>query len=142
PGIQYRENDTAIYLTGTGDPSLLHSDFSKNPVIDFLQKTKKSIYISDVNWKEEALGPGWSWNDYNDNYMVERSALPVYGNIIHWVQEMGENSASSVLAEPTPSVYSIPEINWKVRFNGEVTRKAFFVQRERDENIFLITEGT
>ncbi|WP_207511513.1 D-alanyl-D-alanine carboxypeptidase/D-alanyl-D-alanine endopeptidase [Longitalea luteola] len=143
PGIQYWENDTAVYLVGTGDPTLLHPDFKKNPVIDFLQKTNKSVYLTDVNWKDNALGAGWSWNDYNDNYMVERSPLPVYGNIIHWVQEMSDDAAGGALPDQpaTPFIYSLPEINWKVRFNAGVSRKAFFVQRNRDENVFMITEG-
>ncbi|WP_158085111.1 D-alanyl-D-alanine carboxypeptidase/D-alanyl-D-alanine endopeptidase [Niastella vici] len=141
PGIKYWANDTAVYLVGTGDPSLLHPDFKKNPVIDFLQQTKKPVYITDINWKDEALGNGWSWNDYNDNYMVERSALPVYGNYIHWVQEMGDSVSNAAQEDQTPSIYSIPEINWKVRFNAGIMRKAFFVQRNRDENFFLITEG-
>jgi D-alanyl-D-alanine carboxypeptidase/D-alanyl-D-alanine-endopeptidase (penicillin-binding protein 4) len=141
PGIKYWENDTAVYLMGTGDPSLLHTDFKKNPVIDFLQKTKKPVYITDGNWKETALGAGWSWNDYNDNYMAERSAMPVYGNMIHWVQEISEGVSNEAQEDQTPSIYSIPEINWKVRFNAGITRKAFFVQRNRDENVFMITEG-
>lgn len=141
PGIKYWENDTALYLVPTGDPSLLHTDFKKNPVIDFLQKTKKSVYIIDSNWKETALGSGWSWNDYNDNYMAERSALPVYGNTIHWVQEIAEGVSNEAQEDQTPSIYSIPEINWKVRFNAGIQRKAFFVQRNRDENVFMITEG-
>ena len=77
PGVRYYENDTALYLAPTGDPSLLHSDFKTNPVINFLQKTTKHIYITDANWKEEALGNGWAWSDYNDDYMAERSALPI-----------------------------------------------------------------
>lgn len=141
PGIKYWENDTALYLVPTGDPSLLHTDFKKNPVIDFLQKTKKSVYIIDSNWKETALGLGWLWNDYNDNYMAERSALPVYGNMIHWVQEIAEGVSNEAQEDQTPSIYSIPEINWKVRFNAGILRKAFFVQRNRDENVFMITEG-
>lgn len=141
PGIKYWENDTALYLVGTGDPSLLHTDFKKNPVIDFLQKTKKPVYITDGNWKETALGAGWSWNDYNDNYMAERSVLPVYGNMIHWVQEISEGLSNEAQEDQTPSIYSIPEINWKVRFNAGITRKAFYVRRNRDENVFMITEG-
>ncbi|MFL5744089.1 MAG: D-alanyl-D-alanine carboxypeptidase/D-alanyl-D-alanine-endopeptidase [Niastella sp.] len=141
PGIRYWENDTALYLLGTGDPSLLHPDYKKQPVIEFLQKTKKHLYITDTNWKDEALGAGWSWNDYNDSYMAERSALPVYGNTIHWVQEIAEGVSNEAQEGQTPSIYSIPEINWKVRFAG-ITRKAFFVQRDRAENLFMITEGT
>lgn len=142
PGIGYFENDTAVFLVPTGDPSLLHSDFKKHPVIDFLKRTTKPVYISNANWNDEPLGAGWSWNDYNDSYMAERSALPVYGNIIRWVQEISDNAASNTNMEVTPSIYSIPEINWKVRFNTGVTRKGFFVQRNRDDNFYLITEGT
>ncbi|WP_209138081.1 MULTISPECIES: D-alanyl-D-alanine carboxypeptidase/D-alanyl-D-alanine endopeptidase [Niastella] len=141
PGIRYWENDTAMYLYGTGDPSFLHSDFRKQPVIEFLQKTKKHLYITDVNWKEEALGAGWSWNDYNDSYMAERSVLPVYGNMIHWVQEIAEGVSNENQEDQTPSIYSIPEINWKVRFNAGITRKAFFVQRNQADNVFMISEG-
>lgn len=142
PGIKYWENDTAIYLVPTGDPTLLHTDFKQNPVISFLQKTKKSIYITDANWKDEPLGNGWAWNDYNDNYMAERSALPVYGNMVHWVQEINEENTTSTEGVPDQaSIYSVPEINWKVRFAG-VTRKAFFVKRNRDDNFYLITQGT
>ena len=36
PGIRYWENDTALFLIGTGDPSLLHPDYKKQPVIEFL----------------------------------------------------------------------------------------------------------
>src|SRR6478752_4376097 len=76
-GVLKMENDTAILLLPTGDPTLLHPDFKNQPVIDFLQKTTKKIYTTVVSWKEEALGSGWSWNDYNDSYMAERSPMPV-----------------------------------------------------------------
>jgi serine-type D-Ala-D-Ala carboxypeptidase/endopeptidase (penicillin-binding protein 4) len=142
PGISYWENDTALFLVPTGDPSLLHSEFKKQPVIDFIKKSGKPVYVTDANWKDEPLGAGWSWNDYNENYMAERSPMPVYGNIIKWVQEMSGNAASNANMQETPSIYSIPEIEWKVRFNTGVTRRGFFVQRNRDENVYMITEGT
>ncbi|MEP7257290.1 MAG: D-alanyl-D-alanine carboxypeptidase/D-alanyl-D-alanine-endopeptidase [Flavitalea sp.] len=138
PGIRYYENDTAIYLLPTGDPSFLHRDFKQQPVISFLQKQQKSIYITQRNWKDKPLGPGWSWDDYNGYYMTERNALPVYGNTIKWIQEKvtgGQNGADSSI-----SVYSDPEINWKVRFDaGSVTH--FDVTRDRDDNIFHIGES-
>jgi len=138
-GMRYYENDTAIYLVPTGDPSLLHAAFPNQPVIRFLQQQQKQMYITDLNFREEPLGEGWSWDDYNEPYMAERNALPVYGNMITWVQEEIKSAENS--AEKSASVYSDPEINWKVRFDADPRAAVFNVKRDRNENIFHITEG-
>ena len=140
PATKYYENDTAIYLIPTGDPTLLHPDFKDQPLIRMLQAEKKKIYITDRNWKDKELGSGWSWDDFNDDYMAERNAFPVYGNRIRFIQQtlkgMGMDTASSV------SVYSDPEVNWKVRFVTDSNDGKFFVQRDRDTNIFHISQGS
>lgn len=142
-GIRYLENDTAVFLLPAADPTLLHPEFKQQPVIDFLQKTTKNVYITDLDWKDRSLGSGWSWSDYNENYMAERSPLPVFGNTIRWVQEAPEGTQNEdPLFAPSPSVYSIPEVDWKVRFNIDTARKSFYVEREQAENIFHITQGT
>lgn len=141
-GVRYLENDTAVFLLPAADPTLLHPEFKKQPVIDFLQKTTKNIYITDQDWKDKPLGPGWGWSDYNENYMPERSALPVFGNIVRWVQEAPEGVQNEdPLFAPSPNLYSIPEVDWKVRFNLDTTRKSFYVERELGENIFHVTQG-
>lgn len=140
-GIKYIENDTAIWIIPTGDPSMLHPDYQSQPVVDFLKSVKKSIYISDRNWNDFALGAGWSWDDYNDYYMAERSAFPVYGNVIKWVQEkIGETPTDSLTFDQSISVYSLPEVNWPVKFNPS-SEKRFFVQREKEGNVFTISQG-
>ena len=142
-GIRYLENDTAVFLLPAADPTLLHPEFKQQPVINFLQRTAKNVYITDQDWKDRSLGSGWSWSDYNENYMAERSALPVFGNTIRWVQEAPEGTQNEdPLFAPSPSVYSIPEVDWKVRFNIDTARKNFYVEREQAENIFHITQGT
>jgi D-alanyl-D-alanine carboxypeptidase/D-alanyl-D-alanine-endopeptidase (penicillin-binding protein 4) len=102
--------DTAILIIPNGDPTLLHPDFPTQPLIAKLKNTARHIYITDANWKEEALGSGWAWNDYDQYYMAERSPLPVYGNVITWIQEKKEK-------EKPPFIYSMPEINWEVNFS-------------------------
>jgi D-alanyl-D-alanine carboxypeptidase/D-alanyl-D-alanine-endopeptidase (penicillin-binding protein 4) len=129
-GIRYRETDTALFIVPSGDPTLLHPDYPQQPVIDFLKRAKKNIYLTDANWHERALGRGWAWDDYNDDYMPERSPLPVYGNVIRWMQD-------SVSA----SFYSIPDVDWEVRFTADTLKKTFLVQREFNKNVFEITEG-
>ena len=141
-GIFYKEDDTAVYLLPSGDPTLLHKDFSRQPVIQFLQSTSKKIYITSKNWRDNALGFGWSWDDYNSDYMAERSPLPVYGNVVKWIQEI-DTSKKIETSEfsNTVSISSVPEINWRVRFNPESAGTVFLVRRNRDENEFIISEG-
>ena len=66
----YFANDSTFIIIPTGDPTFLHDDFKTQRGYDFLKNSKKSIYISNDNWKDDALGSGWAWNDYNENYMV------------------------------------------------------------------------
>ncbi len=140
-GIRYIERTNGVLLFPSGDPTLLHPDFAKQPVIDFLKSCEKKIYIAGTGWQEEALGSGWSWDDYNEAYMVERSPLPVFGNVIRWVQEKQDQEKQDQQFDPSPTIYSIPEVDWKVKFTTDTTAKRFFVKRKKDENIFEITEG-
>jgi serine-type D-Ala-D-Ala carboxypeptidase/endopeptidase (penicillin-binding protein 4) len=81
-GLAYQNfSDTAINVVGTGDPTFMHPDFKKQPVLDFFKDQHKTIYLSG-NYEANALGYGWAWDDYNDDYMVERNAFPIYGNTI------------------------------------------------------------
>lgn len=142
-GMRYFENDTAIFLQPTGDPTFLHSGYKWQPVADFITATQKPLYINDKNWNEKALGSGWSWDDYNDYYMPERSALPVYGNVIRWVQEKtGDSPQQDTVFDQSVSIYSIPEISWDVHFNPASNDRHFYVERKKDANDFVITQGS
>jgi len=129
-GMRYLADDTALYILPSGDPTLLHPSFPDQPVIRFLQHSRKHLYLTNGNWMDKPLGRGWAWDDYNDDYMSERSGFPVYGNLIRWVSD----SLSA-------SFYSIPDINWPVRFSTDTTKKIFHVQRDLTGNAFEITEG-
>ena len=87
PGLQFKEENDTLYIQPTGDPTLLHVDYKTQPVVDFLKKQTKPIVINNSNWKAEALGYGWAWDDYLGYYMTERSPMPVYGNYIKWIQQ-------------------------------------------------------
>jgi serine-type D-Ala-D-Ala carboxypeptidase/endopeptidase (penicillin-binding protein 4) len=139
PGVRYYENDTAIYLVPTGDPTFLHRDFPVQPVFDFLKNQKKKIYITDSNWKDKELGKGWSWDDYSDEYMVERNSFPVYGNTLKWVQAKIKNNVAGI--EESFSIYSDPEVNWKVKFEIDSGFQKFKVTRDRLSNVFRVAQG-
>lgn len=129
-GMRYQETDTALLIVPSGDPTLLHPDYPRQPVIDRLKKVTGSIYLASANWQERPLGRGWAWDDYSDDYMPERSPFPVYGNLIHWVDDTVSGS-----------FYSIPDINWPVRFSTDTSKKNFSVRRDFHNNVFEITEG-
>lgn len=83
-GIRYVDKGNGtIEVEANGDASFLHPDFKNQPVYEFLKKQKK-ILLTDENWKDNALGAGWAWDDYNSDYMAERSRMPVYGNVVHF----------------------------------------------------------
>lgn len=74
------------WVRPTGDPTLLHPDFVRQPVMEFLRSDTSRVYASvDLPFQTTQWGSGWSWNDYQQNYMAERSAFPVYGNLI-WIR--------------------------------------------------------
>jgi D-alanyl-D-alanine carboxypeptidase/D-alanyl-D-alanine-endopeptidase (penicillin-binding protein 4) len=83
-GLRYLEQGDTVKIIPAGDPTLLHPDFIQQPVLSFLSHfdSTKVIQVADNNFQDDAWGNGWTWNDYTEDYMVERSSLPIYGNVI------------------------------------------------------------
>ena len=82
PGLKVREFGDRIVVTPTGDPTLLDPEFANQPVFEFLQKTSKPIFATTDSISTSAWGSGWSWGDYDADYMPERSSLPIYSNVV------------------------------------------------------------
>ncbi len=118
-------NNTAVNFFATGDPTFLHPDFKNQPVLDFFKSYGKKIYVNGY-YNDEALGYGWAWDDYNDDYMVERSVFPVYGNIIS-INIDGYKKLSKN--------YSAP--NWKIKpklFETNIPQTFFLYESVRSSN--------
>ncbi|MEO5997663.1 MAG: D-alanyl-D-alanine carboxypeptidase [Chitinophagaceae bacterium] len=141
PVINYEETADTFFIYPTADPSLLHPDFKKQPVVEKLQHTNKKLVLVNDNWKEEALGSGWSWDDYNDSYQAERNSFPVYGNVVKWIQSSQKNTQAELQDSVQTFVFSEPEVNWKLRFKEDILNKTFFVKRKKDENYFEVSQG-
>jgi D-alanyl-D-alanine carboxypeptidase/D-alanyl-D-alanine-endopeptidase (penicillin-binding protein 4) len=73
--------------------------------------------------------------------MAERSILPVYGNMIRWLQVSQKNTQAELEDSMQTFVFSEPEVNWKVRFEEDPENKTFMVKRKRDENVFVVRQG-
>lgn len=130
-GLNYIERGDSLIFWGTGDPSLLHPDLKNEVVTDFLKASDKQLFLLDNFDQVRAFGPGWSWDWYNYYYATERSAFPVYGNIVRITGE--ENEADFTI--------------YPARFEGNLQREqipnltAYSFRRDRFTNQFFVGEG-
>lgn len=81
PALKYCNVNDTLFIEGTGDPSLLHPYLNDSSVTRFL-KGFKNISLHQNNFTDSKFGPGWAWEDYDGYYSAERSALPIYGNVV------------------------------------------------------------
>jgi serine-type D-Ala-D-Ala carboxypeptidase/endopeptidase (penicillin-binding protein 4) len=128
-GMNYEETDDVLLINPTGDPTFLHPDFVSQPVYDFLRSTSKTIALNTAAWQDERWGSGWSWNDYSEYYMAERSVMPMYGNVIRFSDPLNRFTAS-------PGYF-----NNKIIVNGTENTNTFpsSVERAIASNEFFVT---
>lgn len=90
PSLKYVEKNDSLIFWGLGDPSFLYrNSFHNDRTYNFLSQSKRKLFFSSSNFSEEHFGPGWAWDDYNDDYSVERSPLPIFGNLVSLVKKKG-----------------------------------------------------
>ena len=136
--FKYFEDQTSITIDPTGDPTFLQHEFKDQRAFDFLKRKNKPVVIINNRWRENALGFGWSWDDYTSSDMIERSPFPIYGNLIKWTQIKDKPEGN----KPEGNlVFSEPDVTWKVNFSDDTSRNIFSVDRNREENIYEITFG-
>ncbi len=81
--LKYTKRGDSLIFQGMGDPSFLYKNvFDNGRTFQFLKSHPGKLFFSSDNFQTQSLGAGWAWDDYNDYYSAERSALPVYGNLI------------------------------------------------------------
>ncbi len=82
PSFKYHETADTLFFWGTGDPSLMHPKLKGDALLKKLQASNKVLVYADDARHVKALGDGWAWDDYNDDYSAEISQLPLYNNQI------------------------------------------------------------
>jgi D-alanyl-D-alanine carboxypeptidase/D-alanyl-D-alanine-endopeptidase (penicillin-binding protein 4) len=116
-GIRYVDKGNGtVEVEGNGDASFLMADFKKHPVLDFLKKQQR-ILLTDENWKDNALGAGWAWDDYNSDYMAERSAMPIYGNLVQFSMSGGFHATPAFFQEPLQAAATAAKGQFTIRRN-------------------------
>jgi D-alanyl-D-alanine carboxypeptidase/D-alanyl-D-alanine-endopeptidase (penicillin-binding protein 4) len=84
PALRYTIRADSLLFWGTGNPLLLHPDLPDTTVLAFLRKRPERLFFSATNYTGPRLGPGWAWDDYNDDYSPELASLPIYGNVVRF----------------------------------------------------------
>lgn len=126
-GLNYISKGDSLIFWGTGDPSLLHPDFEDTGVLDFLRSSDQILFYANNFDQVETYGPGWSWTWYQYYFGPERSAFPMYGNVVRFKKGLNEAGLSfypfflhqNINADPT------------------IKTENFSIVRDRTENNFI-----
>lgn len=82
PLLQYRISHDTTFIRGVGHPGLLHPYLPATPgTLRWLEDQPGQLILEDRT-ADDIFGPGWAWNDFSDYYQPERSAFPLFGNVV------------------------------------------------------------
>lgn len=84
PMLLYVVRPDSLIFWGTGNPLLLHPDLPDTTALAFLRNRPERLFFSPANYAGLRFGPGWAWDDYNDNYSPELAPMPLYGNVVRF----------------------------------------------------------
>ena len=76
-------HDYGLWFQGTGDPTFLHPKFQAWQSVFPILKGSGDLYYDPSHFADTRFGSGWNWDDFGETYSCERSALPIYGNLVH-----------------------------------------------------------
>lgn len=125
-GLNYISKGDSLIFWGTGDPSLLHPDFEESNVLDFLRSSNQILFHANNFDQVEAYGPGWSWSWFQYYFGPERTALPIYGNVVRFKKQRNETDLSFY-----PSF-----LRRNIKADPNLKTSDFRIVRDREENRF------
>lgn len=121
-----------LYVQPAGDPSFLHPEFAYQPLWSAMQNTSSKVMLDLFSQHTiSAFGSGWSWDDYDADYLAERSAFPIYGNLIRF-----QKFNNKLVA--TPSLALRPPYMNEAMMQLLGTEGKFSITRALDENKFSL----
>ncbi|MFS4491394.1 D-alanyl-D-alanine carboxypeptidase/D-alanyl-D-alanine-endopeptidase [Maribacter sp. 2308TA10-17] len=126
PALKYIHQNDTLYIEGTGDPTLLHSYFEHNKILDFLKKYD-NILIHLNNFQDEKFGPGWAWEDYQYYFQPEKGPLPLHGNVT--------TISSSSPMQVTPAYFQDSVIRINFNRNRELQKNTFYYGLSRKDTL-------
>lgn len=122
-GLNYIQKEDSLIFWGTGDPTLLHPDFQEQAAIKFIQSASQKPYLVNNFDQVTAFGSGWSWDWFNYYYATERSAFPIYGNVVR----LGKKARASLNFTPD---------HFKAQSYEDISSDRYSFLREKDKNVY------
>ncbi|MEM9259398.1 MAG: D-alanyl-D-alanine carboxypeptidase, partial [Bacteroidota bacterium] len=117
PALFYQEFTDRIEAWGTGYPLALHPTFvAYDELGPWLSAQSKPITLNFPSGEDRVAryGPGWSWDDYNDAYVYERSAFPLFGNRLYLdVSPIDADGRQTLLGSPPTITSSLRQENFQ-----------------------------
>jgi D-alanyl-D-alanine carboxypeptidase/D-alanyl-D-alanine-endopeptidase (penicillin-binding protein 4) len=127
--FEYATQDDNIAVRFTGDPTFLHPDFKQQRAYNFLQLNAPIITLITPRWNAASFGSGWAWNDYDANYMPERSPMPIYGNLVRF-----EKKGNTL--KVTPKVFKD-----SLYIFANMSEGNFSIDRDKNDNRFEVVKS-
>jgi D-alanyl-D-alanine carboxypeptidase/D-alanyl-D-alanine-endopeptidase (penicillin-binding protein 4) len=103
PAIFYQEYPDHLEVWGAGYPLTLHPRFvDYDELSPWLRSSELPVVMNfPPRGDVPRYGAGWSWDDYNDGYVYERSLFPVYGNRLYLdLAPADENGRQTLVGSP------------------------------------------
>jgi len=117
PSFYYQKIENQLHLIPLGDPTFLHPEFKEQPGYTSLTSLlSDSLILHPPLHPITHYGPGWSWDDYNYYFQLERSWMPIFGNRVNVQSTLDEITISPSFFAPFVNVdadkkYRDPDYN-------------------------------
>lgn len=82
PTLRYKTHGDTLYFQPTADPLWLNPYLTDSTAVSFISKFKKAVWVQRP-MIDHPKGNGWAWDDFDAAYAPERSAMPLYGNVVN-----------------------------------------------------------
>ena len=127
--LKYNSGADTVLIWGMGNPSFLHRELPQSETEKyFLESIRdKTVIFSTNNYQDKRYGAGWSWDDGLYTYQLEKTSLPIYGNV---AKSKGTPGSKNIQMHPQ-------YFQNHVYINIDTSRDYGFIKRDPLENIFI-----